>query len=159
MWQDPAEGLLPAHDQPQPSEAAVDQLAATPIDNLARAGVRAYAGYEADPDADDVVVCPPTRDLLALPEVREVWKARRSADSNSLIPKQRAYYIITSMAVKPWPWRAKATEKRKKLDDNTAKAAEKESKRRRLDAESINQGGELLADIPRGARRLCPGRR
>eukprot|EP00873_Tetraselmis_striata_P034608 jgi/Tetstr1/454872/TSEL_041736.t1 len=48
---------------------------------MARAGVRAWAEYEADPDADDAVICPPTRTLLALLEVRDVWKARRSADS------------------------------------------------------------------------------
>eukprot|EP00873_Tetraselmis_striata_P022280 jgi/Tetstr1/442544/TSEL_030642.t1 len=45
------------------------------------AGVRAWAEYEADTDAEDAVTCPPTRTLLALLEVREVWKARRSADS------------------------------------------------------------------------------
>eukprot|EP00873_Tetraselmis_striata_P002780 jgi/Tetstr1/423044/TSEL_013815.t1 len=42
---------------------------------------RAGAEYEADTDADDAVICPPTRTLLALLEVCEVWKARRSADS------------------------------------------------------------------------------
>eukprot|EP00873_Tetraselmis_striata_P036970 jgi/Tetstr1/457234/TSEL_004164.t1 len=47
----------------------------------ALAGVRAWAEYEADTDADDAVICPPTRTLLAFLEVREVWKARRSADS------------------------------------------------------------------------------
>eukprot|EP00873_Tetraselmis_striata_P035897 jgi/Tetstr1/456161/TSEL_042929.t1 len=51
MWLHLAEGLLPAYDQPQPSEAATYQSAATPADVLALAGVR------------------------------EVWKARRSADS------------------------------------------------------------------------------
>eukprot|EP00873_Tetraselmis_striata_P045160 jgi/Tetstr1/465424/TSEL_010108.t1 len=40
------------------------------------------AEYEADTDAYvNAVICPPTRLLLALLEVREVWKARRSADS------------------------------------------------------------------------------
>eukprot|EP00873_Tetraselmis_striata_P019560 jgi/Tetstr1/439824/TSEL_028235.t1 len=78
MWQHLAEGLLlPAYDQPQPGEAAVDQSAETP----AGAGVRAWAEYQADTDADDAVICPPTRTLLALLEVRELWKARRSADS------------------------------------------------------------------------------
>eukprot|EP00873_Tetraselmis_striata_P016067 jgi/Tetstr1/436331/TSEL_025169.t1 len=82
MWQHLAEGLLPAYDQPQSSEAAVDQSAETPTDILARAGGRAWAEYEADTDADDaVIICPPTRTLVALLEVREVWKARRSADS------------------------------------------------------------------------------
>eukprot|EP00873_Tetraselmis_striata_P013699 jgi/Tetstr1/433963/TSEL_023140.t1 len=81
MWQHLAEGLLPACDQPQPGEAAVDQTAETPADTLACAVVRAWAEYEADTDADDAVICPPTRTLLALPEVREVRKARRSADS------------------------------------------------------------------------------
>eukprot|EP00873_Tetraselmis_striata_P028622 jgi/Tetstr1/448886/TSEL_036112.t1 len=76
-----AEGLLPAYDQPQPSEAATDQPAATPADALALAGVRAWAEYEANTDADDAVICPSTRTLLAFLEVREVWKARRSADS------------------------------------------------------------------------------
>eukprot|EP00873_Tetraselmis_striata_P037000 jgi/Tetstr1/457264/TSEL_004192.t1 len=61
-----AEGLLPAYDQPQPCEAA-----ATPADVLALAGVRAWAEYEADTDADDAVICPPTRTLLALLVVRE----------------------------------------------------------------------------------------
>eukprot|EP00873_Tetraselmis_striata_P016322 jgi/Tetstr1/436586/TSEL_025383.t1 len=51
MWQHLAEGLLPAYDQPQPGETTVDQSVAPPANNLARAGVR------------------------------EVWKARRSADS------------------------------------------------------------------------------
>eukprot|EP00873_Tetraselmis_striata_P038216 jgi/Tetstr1/458480/TSEL_004334.t1 len=81
MWLRLAEGLLPAYDQPQPCEAAADQPAATPADVLALAGVRAWAEYEADTDADDAVICPPTRTLLALLEVREIWKARRSADS------------------------------------------------------------------------------
>eukprot|EP00873_Tetraselmis_striata_P002184 jgi/Tetstr1/422448/TSEL_013286.t1 len=49
---------------------------------MARADVRAWAEYEADPDADDVALRPPTRILLALLDVREGWnKARRSADS------------------------------------------------------------------------------
>eukprot|EP00873_Tetraselmis_striata_P002723 jgi/Tetstr1/422987/TSEL_013764.t1 len=77
MWLRLAEGLLSAYDQPQPSEAATYQQAATPAD----AGVRAWAEYEADTDADDAVICPPTHTLLALLEVREVWNARRSADS------------------------------------------------------------------------------
>eukprot|EP00873_Tetraselmis_striata_P026064 jgi/Tetstr1/446328/TSEL_033871.t1 len=47
---------------------------------MARAGVRAWAEHEADPDADDAVIRPPTRTLLALMEVHEVWKARQSAD-------------------------------------------------------------------------------
>eukprot|EP00873_Tetraselmis_striata_P028761 jgi/Tetstr1/449025/TSEL_003793.t1 len=81
MWLRLAEGLLPAYDQPQPSEAATNQPAATPADVLALAGVRAWAEYEADTDADDAIICPPTRTLLALLEFREVWKARRSADS------------------------------------------------------------------------------
>eukprot|EP00873_Tetraselmis_striata_P044379 jgi/Tetstr1/464643/TSEL_009397.t1 len=81
MWPRLAEGLLPAYDQPQPSEAATDQPAATPADVPALTGVRAWAEYEANTDADDAVVCPPIRTLLALLEVREVWKARRSADS------------------------------------------------------------------------------
>eukprot|EP00873_Tetraselmis_striata_P038220 jgi/Tetstr1/458484/TSEL_044890.t1 len=81
MWLHLAEGLLPAYDQPRPSEAARDQPAATPANVLALAGVRAWAEYEADTDADDAVICPPTRTLLALMEIREVWKARRSADS------------------------------------------------------------------------------
>eukprot|EP00873_Tetraselmis_striata_P016666 jgi/Tetstr1/436930/TSEL_025703.t1 len=81
MWLRLAEGLLPAYDQPQPCEAAADQPAATPADALALAGVRAWAEYEADTDADDAVICPPTRTLLALMAVREIWKARRSADS------------------------------------------------------------------------------
>eukprot|EP00873_Tetraselmis_striata_P006602 jgi/Tetstr1/426866/TSEL_017080.t1 len=81
MWLRLAEGLLPAYDQPQPCEAAADQPAATPADTLALAGVRAWAEYEADTDVDDAVICPPTRTLLALLEVREIWKARRSADS------------------------------------------------------------------------------
>eukprot|EP00873_Tetraselmis_striata_P038305 jgi/Tetstr1/458569/TSEL_044972.t1 len=70
MWQHPAEGLLPAYDQPQRDKLAVDQSAATPANNLARAGVRSWADeYEADPDADDAaVICPPTRILLALLE-------------------------------------------------------------------------------------------
>eukprot|EP00873_Tetraselmis_striata_P007502 jgi/Tetstr1/427766/TSEL_017884.t1 len=75
------EGLLMAYDQPQHGEVAEDQSAITPTDNLALAGVRAWAEYEADPDADDAVICPLTRTLLALMEVREVWQARRSADS------------------------------------------------------------------------------
>eukprot|EP00873_Tetraselmis_striata_P024184 jgi/Tetstr1/444448/TSEL_032331.t1 len=62
-------------------EAATYQPAATPADVLALVGVRAWAKYEADTNADDAVICPPTRTLLALPEVRELWKARRSADS------------------------------------------------------------------------------
>eukprot|EP00873_Tetraselmis_striata_P003359 jgi/Tetstr1/423623/TSEL_001395.t1 len=77
MWRHLAEGLLPAYDQPQPGEAAVDQSAETTADTLARAGVRAWAEYEADTEVDDAVICPPTRTLLALLEqVREVWKAR-----------------------------------------------------------------------------------
>eukprot|EP00873_Tetraselmis_striata_P006566 jgi/Tetstr1/426830/TSEL_017045.t1 len=48
---------------------------------MALAGVRAWAEYEADTDGDDAVICPPTRTLLALLDVREVWKARRSTDS------------------------------------------------------------------------------
>eukprot|EP00873_Tetraselmis_striata_P036182 jgi/Tetstr1/456446/TSEL_043174.t1 len=76
-----AEGLLPTYGQPQPREAATNQPAATPADDMALAGVRAGAEFEADTYADDAVICPPTRTLLALLEVREVWKARRSADS------------------------------------------------------------------------------
>eukprot|EP00873_Tetraselmis_striata_P040908 jgi/Tetstr1/461172/TSEL_006309.t1 len=41
----------------------------------------AAGAHEANTNADDAVICPPTRTLLALLEVREVWKARRSADS------------------------------------------------------------------------------
>eukprot|EP00873_Tetraselmis_striata_P005771 jgi/Tetstr1/426035/TSEL_016381.t1 len=59
----------------------MNQPAATPTNNIARAGVRAWAEYEADPDADDAVICPSTRTMLVLLEVREVSKARRSADS------------------------------------------------------------------------------
>eukprot|EP00873_Tetraselmis_striata_P008056 jgi/Tetstr1/428320/TSEL_018356.t1 len=81
MWLRLAEGLLRAYDQPQPCEAAADQPAATPADVLPLAGVRAWAEYDADTYADDAVICPPTRTLLALLEVREIWKARRSADS------------------------------------------------------------------------------
>eukprot|EP00873_Tetraselmis_striata_P025276 jgi/Tetstr1/445540/TSEL_033314.t1 len=71
MWLRLAEGLLPPYDQPQPDEAATDQPAATPADVLALAGRRAGAEYEADTYADDAVICPPTRTLLALLEVRE----------------------------------------------------------------------------------------
>eukprot|EP00873_Tetraselmis_striata_P033514 jgi/Tetstr1/453778/TSEL_040730.t1 len=71
MWLHMAEGLLPAYVQPQPSEAATDQPAATPAGVLALAGVRAWAEYEADTDADDAVICTPTRTLLALLEVCE----------------------------------------------------------------------------------------
>eukprot|EP00873_Tetraselmis_striata_P035653 jgi/Tetstr1/455917/TSEL_042698.t1 len=81
MWLRLADGLLPAYDQPQPSEATTDHPAAPPADVLALAGVRAWAEYEANTYADDAVICPPTRTLLALLEVREVWRARRSADS------------------------------------------------------------------------------
>eukprot|EP00873_Tetraselmis_striata_P022227 jgi/Tetstr1/442491/TSEL_030591.t1 len=91
MWRRLAEGLRSAYDQPQPSEAATDRPAATPADVLALVGVRAWAEYEANTDADDAIICPPTRTLLALLEVRGVWKARRSADSNSSILKRRAY--------------------------------------------------------------------
>eukprot|EP00873_Tetraselmis_striata_P019989 jgi/Tetstr1/440253/TSEL_028604.t1 len=59
MWLRMGEGLLPAYDQPQPCEAAADQPAAPPADVLALAGVRAWAEYEADTDADDAVICPP----------------------------------------------------------------------------------------------------
>eukprot|EP00873_Tetraselmis_striata_P012010 jgi/Tetstr1/432274/TSEL_002308.t1 len=38
MWLHLAEGLLPAYDQPQPSEAATDQPAATPANVVALAG-------------------------------------------------------------------------------------------------------------------------
>eukprot|EP00873_Tetraselmis_striata_P000497 jgi/Tetstr1/420761/TSEL_011838.t1 len=85
MWQHLAEGLLPAYDQSQSGAAAVDQSPETPANTLARAGVRAWAEYEADTDADDAVICPPTRTLLALMEVREVWKARRSTDSGRAV--------------------------------------------------------------------------
>eukprot|EP00873_Tetraselmis_striata_P004615 jgi/Tetstr1/424879/TSEL_015374.t1 len=71
MWLRLAEGLLPAYDQPQLSEAATDQPAATPSYVMALAGLRAWAEYEADTDGDDAVICPPTRTLLALMEVRE----------------------------------------------------------------------------------------
>eukprot|EP00873_Tetraselmis_striata_P036040 jgi/Tetstr1/456304/TSEL_043060.t1 len=81
IWLRLAEGLFPAYDLPQPSKATTDQPAATPADVLALAGVRAWAEYEANTDADDAVICPPTRRLLTLLEVREVWNARRSADS------------------------------------------------------------------------------
>eukprot|EP00873_Tetraselmis_striata_P003451 jgi/Tetstr1/423715/TSEL_014348.t1 len=43
--------------------------------------VGANAEYEANTNAGDAVICPPTRTLLTFLEVREVWKARRSADS------------------------------------------------------------------------------
>eukprot|EP00873_Tetraselmis_striata_P043201 jgi/Tetstr1/463465/TSEL_008357.t1 len=71
MWLHMAEGLLQAYDQPEPSEAATYQPAATLADVLALARVRAWAEYEADTDADDAVICPPTHTLLALLEVRE----------------------------------------------------------------------------------------
>eukprot|EP00873_Tetraselmis_striata_P038226 jgi/Tetstr1/458490/TSEL_044896.t1 len=49
---------------------------------MALAGLRVWAEYEADTVAEDAVICPPACTLLALLEVREVWKARRSsADS------------------------------------------------------------------------------
>eukprot|EP00873_Tetraselmis_striata_P042717 jgi/Tetstr1/462981/TSEL_000097.t1 len=67
MWQHLAESLLMAYDQPQP----VDQSAATPADNLARADVRVWAEYKAEPDADDAVIYRPTRTLLALLKIRE----------------------------------------------------------------------------------------
>eukprot|EP00873_Tetraselmis_striata_P010675 jgi/Tetstr1/430939/TSEL_020695.t1 len=70
MWLRLAESLLPAYDQPPPSEATIDQPAATPSDVMALVGVRAWAEYEANTDADDAVICPPTRTLLALLEVR-----------------------------------------------------------------------------------------
>eukprot|EP00873_Tetraselmis_striata_P012497 jgi/Tetstr1/432761/TSEL_022127.t1 len=85
MWLHLAKGLLPAYDQHQPSEAATDQPAATPADVMALAGVRAWAEYEADTDANDAVICPPTRTVLPLLEVREIWKARRSADSGRAV--------------------------------------------------------------------------
>eukprot|EP00873_Tetraselmis_striata_P010785 jgi/Tetstr1/431049/TSEL_020766.t1 len=65
MWLRLAEGLLPSYEQHQPCEAAADQPAAAPADVMALAGVRAWAEYEADTDADDAVICPPTRTLLA----------------------------------------------------------------------------------------------
>eukprot|EP00873_Tetraselmis_striata_P019013 jgi/Tetstr1/439277/TSEL_027719.t1 len=68
MWLRLAEGLLPGYDQPQPSKATTNQPAATSADVLALAGVRAWAEYEANTDADDAVICPPTRTLLALLE-------------------------------------------------------------------------------------------
>eukprot|EP00873_Tetraselmis_striata_P018042 jgi/Tetstr1/438306/TSEL_026873.t1 len=79
MWLRLAEGLLPAYDQPQPSEAATDQPAATPADVLELVGVRAWAEYEANTDADDAVICPPTRTLLALLEVREFFRCALTA--------------------------------------------------------------------------------
>eukprot|EP00873_Tetraselmis_striata_P007048 jgi/Tetstr1/427312/TSEL_017481.t1 len=41
---------------------------------MALAGVRAWAEYEADTDADDAGICLPTRTLMALLEVRECWR-------------------------------------------------------------------------------------
>eukprot|EP00873_Tetraselmis_striata_P039369 jgi/Tetstr1/459633/TSEL_004989.t1 len=79
MWLRLAEGLLLAYDQPQPSEAATDQPAATPADVLALVGVRAWAEYEDNTDADDAVICPPTRTLLALVEVREFFRCALTA--------------------------------------------------------------------------------
>eukprot|EP00873_Tetraselmis_striata_P014546 jgi/Tetstr1/434810/TSEL_023860.t1 len=52
----------------QPSEAATDQPAATLADVLALAGKRAWVEYEANTDADNAIICPPTRTLLALME-------------------------------------------------------------------------------------------
>eukprot|EP00873_Tetraselmis_striata_P035716 jgi/Tetstr1/455980/TSEL_042759.t1 len=109
MWLRLAEGLLPAFDQPQPSEAATDQPAATPADGLALAGVRAWAEYKADTYADvNAVICPPTRLLLALLEVREVWKARRSADSVRLelldLEAARLFWDVCRNAVLALPF-------------------------------------------------------
>eukprot|EP00873_Tetraselmis_striata_P003704 jgi/Tetstr1/423968/TSEL_014579.t1 len=69
-----AEGLLPSYDQPQPIEVAIDQPAATPTNVLALVGVRAWVEYEADTNADDAVICPPIRTLLALLEIREFFR-------------------------------------------------------------------------------------
>eukprot|EP00873_Tetraselmis_striata_P004899 jgi/Tetstr1/425163/TSEL_015624.t1 len=77
-WYAPTDKLQRIATQTQRS--SIPQRAVVP-DILALAGVRAWAEYEADTDADDAVICPPTRTLLALLEVREVWKARRSTDS------------------------------------------------------------------------------
>eukprot|EP00873_Tetraselmis_striata_P012592 jgi/Tetstr1/432856/TSEL_022205.t1 len=79
IWLRLAEGLLPAYDQPQPSEATTDQPAATPADVLALAGVRAWVEYEANTYADDAVICPPTRTLLTLLEVREFFRCALTA--------------------------------------------------------------------------------
>eukprot|EP00873_Tetraselmis_striata_P019788 jgi/Tetstr1/440052/TSEL_028411.t1 len=79
MWLRLAEGLLPTYDQPQPNEAATDQPAATPADVMALAGVGAWAEYEANADADDAIICPPTRILLALLEVREFFRCALTA--------------------------------------------------------------------------------
>eukprot|EP00873_Tetraselmis_striata_P012755 jgi/Tetstr1/433019/TSEL_022356.t1 len=56
-------------------------LGAPQLDDIERPDTRAWAEYEADTDADDAVICSPFHALVALLEVREVWKARRSADS------------------------------------------------------------------------------
>eukprot|EP00873_Tetraselmis_striata_P038582 jgi/Tetstr1/458846/TSEL_004355.t1 len=79
MWRRLAEGLLPAYDQPQLSEAATDQPVATPADVLALVGVRAWAEYEANTDADDAIICPPTRTLLALLEIRGFFRCALTA--------------------------------------------------------------------------------
>eukprot|EP00873_Tetraselmis_striata_P034610 jgi/Tetstr1/454874/TSEL_041738.t1 len=79
MWLRLAEGLLPAYDQPKPSEATTDQPAATPAGVMALAGVRAWAEYEANTDADDAVICPQTQTLLALLEVREFFRCALTA--------------------------------------------------------------------------------
>lgn len=48
-----AEGPLTAYEQPHPiDDAATDQSTSTPADSVAQAGVRAWAEYTADPEAD-----------------------------------------------------------------------------------------------------------
>eukprot|EP00873_Tetraselmis_striata_P011078 jgi/Tetstr1/431342/TSEL_021033.t1 len=85
-----AEGLLPAYDQTQPSEATTDQpAAAPPADVQALAGVRAWAEYEANIDADNAVICPPTRTLLALLEVRELPTVEQLAEAVAATISQR----------------------------------------------------------------------
>eukprot|EP00873_Tetraselmis_striata_P029641 jgi/Tetstr1/449905/TSEL_036960.t1 len=89
MWLHLAEGLLPAYDQSEPSEPAIYQPAATPADVLALAGVIAWAEYEADTDADDAVICPPTRTLLALLEVRKLPTVEQLAEAIAATISQR----------------------------------------------------------------------
>eukprot|EP00873_Tetraselmis_striata_P027634 jgi/Tetstr1/447898/TSEL_035206.t1 len=86
IWLRLAEGLLPAYDQPQPSEATTDQQpAATPANILALAEVRAWAEYEANTDADDAVICPPTRIMLTLLEIRESRYCGRYASTYTIV--------------------------------------------------------------------------
>eukprot|EP00873_Tetraselmis_striata_P038616 jgi/Tetstr1/458880/TSEL_004388.t1 len=80
-----SDGLLQA-DYPDPATSGAHPAPppAPTAEDLPRAGMHAWANYEADDTAAYVIIHPCTNTLPELPELREVCKSCRSSDSTRL---------------------------------------------------------------------------